>query len=143
MRAARGQRGFSLTEIVVVCMILAILAAFAVPRLAAIESDKRAESRTELARMIRSAAAMSHALWLAQNRPVNVVMDDGRFIAMVNGYPSAAAIDDALEDFSDYSYTEAGESGTFTRIKGPACSVTYHQAPENGVPTISMTDGMC
>lgn len=143
MRAARGQRGFSLTEIVVVCMILAILAAFAVPRLAAIESDKRAESRTELARMIRSAAAMSHALWLAQSRPVNVVMDDGRFIAMVNGYPSAAAIDDALEDFSDYSYTEAGESGTFTRIKGPACSVTYHQAPENGVPTISMTDGMC
>lgn len=143
MRPVRVQRGFSLTEIVVVCMILAILAAFAVPRLAEIESEKRAEARAELGRTIRSAAATSHALWLAQSRPVNVVMDNGRFIAMVNGYPSAAAIDDALEDFSGYSYTEAGESGTFTRTKGPACAVTYHQAPENGVPTISLTDGLC
>jgi MSHA pilin protein MshA len=143
MRAARGQRGFSLTEIVVVCMILAILAAFAVPRLAAIESDKRAEAREELGRTIRSAAALSHALWLAQSRPVNVVMENGRFIAMVNGYPSAAAIDDALDDFTGYTYSEAGEIGTFTRAAGPACTVTYLEAPDNGVPTISVTGGLC
>ena len=131
------QRAFTLTEVVVVITILAILAAFAVPRFTRMESQARLASAQALAGSIRSTAALAHALWLASGQPANVRMEGRPVpIVMVNGYPSRATIDDTLTDLTGFTYN-AG-NGVFHRTGFANCSVTYTNAPANGSPEIAI-----
>jgi MSHA pilin protein MshA len=140
MKSNRGQRGFTLIELVVVITILGILAAFAVPRFAALESNARQAAREALAGSLRSGAALAHALWLANGQPATVTME-GQIITMVNGYPNLATIDDTLVQQTGYTYDAA--NGTFTRVTGPQCLVDYNLAPANGAPTVNVPAGGC
>jgi MSHA pilin protein MshA len=143
MRRVAQQHGFTVIELVVVVTILGILAAFAIPRFISLEAQARAASRDALAGSVRSAAALAHALWLANDRPAAVTMD-GVAITMVNGYPDAATIDDALADFAGYGYASSGSTGTFTSKGAEGCTVTYTEASgAHGVPTISVGTGGC
>jgi MSHA pilin protein MshA len=142
MKGGARQRGFTLIELVVVITILGILAAFAVPRFARLEVQARGAARDALGGSVRASAALSHALWLANNQPATITMEGSPVpIAMVNGYPSLATIDDTLADLTGFSYNGAG---IFTKTGGAptTCRVVYAQAPANGAPTINTT-GAC
>jgi MSHA pilin protein MshA len=136
MRAKGSQSGFTLIELVVVITILGILAAFAIPRFTGLEVQARTAARDALMGSVRSGAALSHAMWLAQGQPATVTME-GNVITLVNGYPNLATIDDTLSDLTGFTYTPG--TGVFLKTGGAAtCTFTYAQAAgANLAPTIT------
>lgn len=146
----RNEGGFTLVELVVVVTILAILAAFAVPRFTSLEGQARLASTQALAGSIRSGAALAHALWLAQADPSSAsVTMEGQSIAMTYGYPDAAAIDDTLIEHTGFALTTPGGKAVFTK-KSPSgapianCFVTYSPpTAANEAPQVVATTGGC
>jgi len=135
----RIQSGFTLIELVVVITILGILAAFAVPRFVSLESEARRAATESLGGSIRSAAALSHALWLAQGGGATVTVE-GQTINITNGYPTAADIDDTLQDFTGFTLSAAGVFQKTGAATPASCQVSYvPPAAANGSPTITVT----
>ena len=123
MRRMTKQGGFTLIELVVVITILGILAAFAIPRFVSLEVEARSAAIESLGGSVRSAAALSHALWLAQGGPATVTVE-GQVIAITDGYPTVASIEDTLADSTGFTF--AGGVWTKDGANTPAnCSVTY------------------
>jgi MSHA pilin protein MshA len=139
MKTASRQRGFTLIELVVVITILGILAAFAVPRFAALDQRARIAARDALAGSVRSGAALAHAVWLAQGSTGNVTMEN-QTIVMVNGYPNNASIDNTISDLPSTGFTAPGNTGVFQRTGMTACQITYAEPTgPNLPPTISLS----
>ena len=140
-----ASRGFTLVELVVVITILGILAAFAVPRFLSLDAKAREAAVQGLAGSVRSAAALSHSLYLVA--PASPVTMDGTTITMTNQYPaaSAAGIQATLVDTTGFSIT-AGPPFVFTKdgAATPAnCSVSYAAAAAGASPTILVTTSGC
>lgn len=145
MNKGTDQRGFTLIELVVVITILGILAAFAVPRFASLEGQARLAATQSLAGSIRSGAALAHAVWLANGSPAGPVAMEGQNVAMVFGYPSAAAngIQNTLVEFTGFTVsTPVAGTRRFTKTGTAAgtCFVDY-VAPTaaNQPPQITVT----
>ncbi len=141
MRATANQGGFTLIELVVVITILGILAAFAVPRFVALDVQARTAARDALMGSVRSGAALSHAMWLAQGQPASVQME-GNVITIVNGYPNLASIGNTISDLTGFTYT-AG-TGVFLKTGGAAtCNFTYAQAAGANLAPTFTPGGAC
>jgi MSHA pilin protein MshA len=133
---------------VVVITILGILAAFAIPRFAALESEARTASMEALQGSLRSGAALAHALWLAGGETSPVLME-GNSIVLVNGYPDLATIDDTLASLDGFLYDAT--TGVFSKTNDGStavanCTVTYSEAtagPPVVPPTYLPTFGGC
>ena len=128
-------RGFTLIELVVVITILAILAAFAIPKFISLSTQARVATVNALAGTLRSGAALAHSLSMAGVTPV--VME-GATVTMLNGYPDSVAlgIPNAVNVSSDFTYTPGttGTVGTWTAVAN--CTVTYTPAAVAGAAPV-------
>jgi MSHA pilin protein MshA len=136
----KNQQGFTLIELVVVITILGILAAFAIPRFAALDSAARISATSAMVGTLRSAAALAHAQYLvAGNAPATVTME-GQVITLTNGYPDVPGIQLAIQDPSGFAPTVVGTTLTYTKSGAatPAtCIATYTaSAAANTAPVI-------
>jgi MSHA pilin protein MshA len=141
----KAQKGFTLIELVVVITILGILAAFAFPRFAALETEARAATVDGLGGSLRSATALAHSMSLVQGSPATINME-GQTIVMTFGYPDNDDIDDTLTDYTGFTLG-AGPPISFTPTgaASPAnCQVTYAEAAAaGGQPTIVVDSSDC
>ena len=137
----RSQAGFTFTELLTAVTVMAMMAAVAVPRYAAINSDTRIQSVRSLAANVQSSATLSHKVWQAAGRPVRLKLD-GQTVDMRFGYPTEASIEDLVVmsgefEFSD-GYWKHRESES-----GPGCAVLYIPPPNPNADAsvITYTDG--
>lgn len=122
------QAGFTLIELIVVIVILGIMAATALPKFADMSTEARVAKMQAAAGSLRTAAATSHALWLAKGKTTPIDMD-GTSVVIENGYPSAGSIAAAAGlDASDYEIdttTTAGQAVVTPDSSHSNCKVTY------------------
>lgn len=145
--------GFTLIELVVVITILGILAAFAVPKFVALDSQARSATISGLAGTVKSAASLARGLSMATNNVVQVTME-GANVTLLNNYPDATAggianaVNVNTSATGDFAFVAGGGAGAATWTKNGApnptnCSVSYTPAPLNGVPAVATVTTGC
>ncbi len=129
-----------------VITILAILAAVAMPKFVALQTDARIAKVNGALGSLKAGAVLARSLQLTQElAPNTAVVMEGMTINMVNGYPSAASIAAAAGIAGpDYSVgTPAVVSGvnqvTIATDPGhPNCAIIYQEAASGAAPVYSV-----
>jgi len=139
----RTQPGFTLIELVVVIALLAILAAFAIPRYAGLEREARNAAVLGVSGSVRSGAALVHGLWLSQG--INPVVMEGNSINLTEGYPDATDVSLTLADLTGFTVTVngGGNQAVFSKTGLSNCEVIYNDALANSPPLISVDTSGC
>jgi MSHA pilin protein MshA len=149
-------RGFTLIELVVVITILGILAAFAVPKFIALDSQARVATVNGLAGSVKSAASLARSLDMATNAgAAGPVAMEGAMVALLDNYPDAtaagiaSAVNTNTAANGDFTFTAGSgttTAATWTKNGAPTpsgCEVTYMAAPAGGVPVVAVAIGGC
>ena len=123
--------------------MLAILAAFAIPRYAGLEREARSATILGISGSIRSGAALVHGLWLSQG--VNPVVMEGNIINLTEGYPDATDVSLTLADLTGFSVVVngAGNQAVFSKTGITNCEVVYNDALVDNAPLISVDTSGC
>ncbi len=142
----KATQGFTLIELVVVITILGILAAFAIPRFANLETEARIAAVQGLAGSVRSGATLAHSLSLAKGLAPDADVDmEGSTVTMVFGYPTDAGIRNTLVDVTGFDATTT--DGEFVKLGAttPAnCKVTYAEPGATGqAPAVAVVTTGC
>jgi MSHA pilin protein MshA len=149
---SKRQHGFTLIELVIVITIIAILAAIALPKFAALQAEARIAKMNGALGAMKSASAMAHAILIAKSYPAdysgnppaaNDINIEGTDVVYVNGYPADTSIM-ALAGITAPDYVTAGGSGTtetaYPDANHATCQIVYTEAAAAGnQPTYDVT----
>ena len=137
-----SNRGFTLIELIVVITILAILAAVAIPKFAALQTDARIAKMNAALGSIKAGAVLARSIQLTQQLgPNTTVKMEGVDVTMVNGYPAASSITIAAGVTSpDFEIGAPTATAGVNQIvissdqNHPNCSITYIEAALGNAP---------
>jgi prepilin-type N-terminal cleavage/methylation domain-containing protein len=137
----RRQRAFTFSELLIVVAVLAMLAAAAVPRFYAINSEIRAGAVEALAVNVQSSAHLTNRIWSSNGRPARL-MADGQVLDMRFGFPTENSIGEIVVNSGDFVF----QDGYFNHrdlLSTRGCAVLYIPPPDpDSEPVvISYTDG--
>ena len=137
----RLQRAFTFSELLITAAALAILAAAAVPRFMAINSDIRAGAVEALAVNVQSSAKLTNRVWLSNGQPTRLMVD-GEVLEMRFGFPTENSISEIVINNGDFVFND----GYFKHRDSEAeqgCAVLYipPSNPESAPVVIPYTDG--
>lgn len=154
----KSQSGFTLIEMVAVIIILAIMAATALPKFTSLTGEARYASISGLQGGLRSAAALSKAKWLAaQSAHLNTVTFNGTGVSVIafavgasdpaagtEGYPlnTSTGIEAAMDSLA--TYTSGAEADSIVWwpngvVTSSNCYVKYQSGTVTIVPTTGAT----
>ncbi len=137
----RLQRAFTYSELLIVVAVLAILAAAAVPRFIAINSEIRAAAVEGLAANVHSSAQLTNRILMSNGQPARLTVD-GRVLETRFGYPTERSISEIVINSGDFVFKD----GYFKHrdlSSEHGCAVLYipPSNPESSPVVIPYTDG--
>ncbi len=137
----RLQKAFTFSELLIVVAMLAMLAAVAVPRFYAINSEIRAGAVEALAVNVQSSADLINHIWLSNGQPARLTID-GQLLEMRFGFPTENSIDEIVVNSGDFVF----QDGYFNHrdlLSTPGCAVLYIAPPNPQAEpvVITYTDG--
>ena len=129
----RIQRAFTFSELIIVVAALAILAAAAVPRFIAINSDIRAGAVEALAVNVQSSAQLINRIWLSNGQPARLTAD-GQSLELRFGFPTENSIGDIVINNGYFKHRDL--------LSEQGCAVLYipPSNPESSPVVIPYTD---
>jgi MSHA pilin protein MshA len=154
MMKLNRQSGFTLIEMVAVIIILAIMAATALPKFANLSGEARYSSLNGLVGGLRAAAVLSRSKWLAaQSGNLDTVDFNGVGVSVIAnttggssvanlGFPlgetaAGTGIDAAMDSWNTYASGADGAGGIFYWPTGVATSGNCYVRYVSGLVTIS------
>jgi len=137
----RLQRAFTFSELLIAVAVLAMLAAAAVPRFIAINSEVRTGAVEALAANVQSSAHLTNRIWLSNGQPARMIAD-GQPLEMRFGYPTESSIGGIVINSGDFIFKD----GYFKHrelLSKQGCAVLYvpPSNPQSSPVVIPYTNG--